>query len=223
MQSESVSIENEAFNGNNICRFKRSLRFKRADTTRLSLSEDTTRPYKTMLHLLLIVCTVVPSHSWGRDAHEIIATMASHYLTDTAATKVSALLHGANMSSVANWADEVHYSPEYSWSEPIHFTNVQDSSKECLTSHGYGRCTFDYERDCVDSDGNKDFCNAGAIANFSSQILESKGAVNNATTDALKFVIHFVADIHQPLHVGMAGDRGGVKMNVDFTVPEQVT
>merc|ERR1719253_2280896 len=173
------------------------------------------------LGLFCILCTVVPAHSWGRDAHEIIATMASHYLSATATSKVSALLGGANMSSVANWADLVHHQAEYSWSEPIHFTNVQDTSKQCLTPGGYGSCTFDYDRDCVDFHGNKDFCNAGAVANFSSQLLESKGAVSNATTDALKFLIHFLADIHQPLHVGMADDRGGVKMNVEFVVPAQ--
>merc|ERR1711959_678806 len=104
------------------------------------------------LACILCAVSIDPTESWGRDAYEIIATMASHYLTDTAAKKVSALLHGANMSSVANWADEVHYTPEYSWSEPIHFTNVQDDSKECLTSGGYGKCTFVYERDCVDRD-----------------------------------------------------------------------
>ena len=131
------------------------------------------------LRLFCILCTVVPAHSWGRDAHEIIATMASHYLSATATAKVSALLGGANMSSVANWADLVHHQAEYSWSEPIHFTNVQDTSKQCLTPAGYGSCTFDYDRDCVDFHGNKDFCNAGAVANFSSQLLESKGVVSN--------------------------------------------
>ena len=90
-----------------------------------------------------------------------------------------------------------------------------------MTSDGYGKCTFVYERDCVDWHGNKDFCNAGAIANFSSQLLKSKGEVTNATTVAMKFLIHFLADVHQPLHVGMASDRGGVKMNVEFMVPEQ--
>ena len=159
------------------------------------------------LRALCCVLLVSSAHGWGRDAHEIIAAMAAHWLTPDAASNVSTLLHGANMSSVANWADEVHYTPEYSWSEPVHFTNVQDDSKACVSNEGYGKCTFVYSRDCVNSDGVKDMCNAGALANFSSQLLRAKGMVSNATTDALKFVIHLVADIHQPLHVGMAMDR----------------
>ena len=48
---------------------------------------------------------------------------------------------------------------------------MQDASARCLVNGergGYGNCTFDYARDCVDRDGNNPgFCNAGAIANFS--------------------------------------------------------
>jgi hypothetical protein len=120
---------------------------------------------RRLLCIIVVIC-VVPAHSWGRDAHEMIAQMASHFLTDTAKQQVATHLHGANMSSVANWADEVHHLPEYSWSEPVHFTNVQDASTACLGKDGgYDKCTFDYERDCVDSDGTKDMCNAGALAN----------------------------------------------------------
>lgn len=151
----------------------------------------------------------------------MIATMASRYLTPAATASVAKLLKGANMSSVANWADQMTHTDQFRWTEPLHFVNVQDSSKACITPDGYHKCTFVYSRDCVDTHGHKDFCNAGAIANYTGQLVAAKGKVSISIAEALKFLIHFVGDIHQPLHVAMAGDRGGVKMNVDFAVPGQ--
>lgn len=104
---------------------------------------------------------------------------------------------------------------------------MQDASARCLVNGergGYGNCTFDYARDCVDRDGNNPgFCNAGAIANFSDILRKgvAAGSVATPTVQALKFVIHFVGDIMQPLHCGMLADHGGVYINVDFPVKGQ--
>jgi hypothetical protein len=74
---------------------------------------------------------------------------------------------------------------------------VRDNSTACLDKT---KCTFDYDRDCVDRDGNNPgFCNAGAIANYTTRLSQglAAGLANNDTRDALKFLIHFVGDIHQ--------------------------
>ena len=98
---------------------------------------------------------------------------------------------------VSSWADVVTHSTQYGWSSPLHFTNVRDNSTACLDKT---KCTFDYDRDCVDRDGNNPgFCNAGAIANYTTRLSQglAAGLANNDTRDALKFLIHFVGDIHQ--------------------------
>ena len=66
---------------------------------------------------------------------------------------------------------------------------------------------------------------AGAIANFSSILQKGVNAqsVSNTTIEALKFVVHFVGDIMQPLHCGMLADHGGVYINVKFPVNNQGT
>ena len=99
---------------------------------------------------------------------------------------------------VSSWADVVTHSTKYGWSSPLHFTNVRDNSTACLADKT--KCTFDYDRDCVDRDGNNPgFCNAGAIANYTTRLSQglAAGLANNDTRDALKFLIHFVGDIHQ--------------------------
>ena len=139
---------------------------------------------------ILLLTFVQSTFAWGNDGHQIIATIAQARLTSTANSKITKLLKGANMSSVATWADSVRKTPEWEWSAPLHFINVPD-----------GDCTFSYTRDC-----KKDFCCAGAILNFTKQITESS---QDAAFVAAKFVIHFVGDIHQPLHTAWHGDRGG--------------
>ena len=99
---------------------------------------------------------------------------------------------------MSSWADVVTHSTKYGWSSPLHFTNVRDNSTACLADKT--KCTFDYDRDCVDRDGNNPgFCNAGAIANYTTRLSQglAAGLANNDTRDALKFLIHFVGDIHQ--------------------------
>ena len=165
----------------------------------------------------LILLVVLPTaQAWGNDGHQIIATIAQSRLTATAQKKITLLLNNQNMSSVATWADSVRKTPEWSWSAPLHFINVPD-----------GKCSFSYTRDC-----KKDFCCAGAILNFTKQMLLSTelemetetetetetsaaaaaaaaAAVKVTALDAAKFVIHFVGDIHQPLHTAWKSDRGG--------------
>lgn len=172
------------------------------------------------------------AHAWGRDGHSIIAAVAQSRLTPAALKGALALLaledppmH--NLSAISSWADVVTHTKAFSWTEPLHFTNVQDASPACLINGnkgGYGNCTFDYSRDCVDRDGkNLGFCNAGAIANFSSQLRAGvkAGRTDNQTRQALKFVVHFVGDIMQPLHCGMLADHGGVFINVVYPVKGQ--
>ena len=182
------------------------------------------------LFLLFLTTFSIPTtHAWGKDGHAIIAAIAQDHLSPTALKGVLHLLQAnnppaSNLSAIASWADQMTHTKEFAWTEPLHFTNVQDSSKKCLVNGekgGYGNCTFNYLRDCVDRDGNNPgFCNAGAIANFTSILTQGvrNKSTSTATVQALKFVVHFVGDIMQPLHCGMLLDHGGVYINVKFPV-----
>ena len=85
-------------------------------------------------------------NGWGRDGHSIIASLAQSLLTPAALKGALTLLqHDSppvqNLSAVSSWADEIAHTPDFSWTEPLHFTNVQDASKSCLThgdNGGYG-------------------------------------------------------------------------------------
>ena len=107
----------------------------------------------------------------------------------TASSQTSSILNGQSLADVANWADQVKSNPAYSWSYGYHFVDTPDWA-----------CNFDYSRDCAD-----DSCVVGAIANYTKRLQSYTGSEQEV---ALKFVIHFVGDVHQPLHCGFTSDKG---------------
>lgn len=153
-----------------------------------------------------IVCSVrpMPSWAWGREGHSIIARIAVAHLDPKVADIVDRMLSGQSMASVASWADSVRNSrPEtYNW----HFVDIpRDAS-------GY-----DASRDCVDRDGKGD-CVINALVREFSILRVGPLDPDHPTEDqldALRYVIHFIGDLHQPFHCitdfgdSSQGDRGG--------------
>lgn len=142
---------------------------------------------------VLCVATAIPgaSHAWGVQGHQLVAAYAWSRLTPTAraeAERLLALEPGATLVSVSSWADETRAPATAAW----HFVNFTSDSA----------CHYDARRMCVQ--GN---CVVGAIER-QWQALASNGP-DAQRLDALKYVVHFVADVHQPLHAGRADDRGG--------------
>lgn len=128
--------------------------------------------------------------AWGMQAHEAIATAAGTALTPAAREKIDRLLAlepGSTLASISSWADE-HRSPMTArW----HYVNFPQ-----------GSCTYDEARDCADG--------ACVIEAAVRQIdLLGTNADPRAQLTALKYIVHLVADVHQPLHAGRADDKGG--------------
>lgn len=121
------------------------------------------------------------------------------------------------MYNVANWADDV--AANIPWSYGLHFINVMQVPCNA------GQCSFLYSRDCVE-----DQCVAGAIMNYTDLLsqalvneLPSTAAQALVADESLRFLIHYMGDVHQPLHAARNEDRGGNSINVTFYVPGQGT
>jgi nuclease S1 len=137
-----------------------------------------------------IALTAQPSFAWGENGHKIIAILADAQLSPAARKEVSRLLAlepGQTLSSISTWADEHRNPATAAW----HYVNFPR-----------GDCNYDPERDCP---GGK--CVVGAIDR---QIETLRTAGDDAKRlTALKYLVHFIGDIHQPLHAGFGDDRGG--------------
>ena len=136
--------------------------------------------------------------AWGFDGHRLVAEEAFPLLTPAAQAAVARLLKlepGATFISIATWPDESRLPGTGSW----HYVN-------------FGRddnCTYSAPKHCADG-----ACVVQAIERQAA-ILASN-APDAEKLIALKYVVHFVGDAHQPLHAGYADDKGGNTYQVQF-------
>lgn len=139
---------------------------------------------------VFLVASVPAAHGWGTEGHRLIAEMAEARLTVHARAEVERLLfleRGASLASVSTWADESRRSG----TAPLHYVNLPNDD-----------CTYSRQRDCPDGRCVVEAI-AGKLAILKSQASDAERLI------ALKWVVHLVGDVHQPLHAGLASDKGG--------------
>lgn len=142
-----------------------------------------------LLSLLFLLLSVGPVHAWSRFGHEVAGYLAYYELSPTARAAVADLLGDETLASVGSWADQVRRErPE---TAPMHFMN------------GPTDVLVPSEADFTVPQGNV----YSAILGYS-QMLVDESLPRSERIEALKFLVHFVADLHQPLHVGFLEDRG---------------
>lgn len=139
------------------------------------------------------------AYPWGEDGHRITGVIADAFLTDAARDAVQDLLGDASLAEVSTWADEVRPSPYWSSTAPLHYVNVKR-----------GEDSMAVLRDCRSGESI-----LGALAYYR-MVLESSAADPQSRKEALKFLVHFIGDIHQPLHVSYREDKGGNDVDVRF-------
>ncbi|KAJ7946919.1 Endonuclease [Quillaja saponaria] len=161
-------------------------------------------PFWSVLLLSSGLGVMPQAQGWSKEGHIMTCQIAQALLEPEAAEAVHNLLPhyvNGNLSALCVWPDQIRHWYRYRWTSPLHFIDTLDDA-----------CTFEYSRDCHDSHGLKNMCVAGAIQNFTSQLLhyrEGTGDRRYNMTEALLFLSHFMGDIHQPLHVGFTTDEGG--------------
>jgi hypothetical protein len=134
---------------------------------------------------------------WGPEGHELIGLAAEPLLCRAAVSEIDRLGNGESLAELGQWADRVRSQPAYAHSAPWHYVNIPDDG--------------DPRRPRTTSEGNV----IDAIERFS-RVLSSADSTPAQRRDALRFLVHFIADLHQPLHVGREEDRGGNFIDVNF-------
>ncbi|HSP97609.1 MAG TPA: S1/P1 nuclease [Candidatus Dormibacteraeota bacterium] len=156
----------------------------------------------------VILCRVDHSLAWWDKGHEIIAKVAADRLNAHAKAAVKEILKndptGHTLVAVSGWADTVRKTPmpeTYNW----HFVDIPLDGQPA---------TYDAARDCQATP--KGDCIIAAL-NREVPLLTDPSASPVERAQALKFVTHFVGDLHQPLHCAERnGDAGGNGVQVTF-------
>lgn len=154
---------------------------------------------KTLILALAFVTS--NAFAWGPTGHRAVGAVADRFLEPAVALKVFQILGGQNMARVSNWSDEIKSEPEtYSHTYNWHYTDWKDG---------------DHDHDETSSSGK-----LLTAINQQLAILKNPETSLSEKNFALKFVVHLVGDLHQPLHVGNGLDQGGNKCRVVFQKKE---
>ena len=154
-----------------------------------------------MIRFMLILVPPLVS-CWGGDGHSIITHVASK-LVDRRSQGFLAELLGPDYIEAARWADTDEAAAKYPGSKYYHFSNTP-----------YRNCqTFDFFRDCGATPKSRGLCLASGLARFI-QVATDISASQEARADAMKFILHLMGDIHQPLHTAFDIDKGGTRINL---------
>ena len=148
-----------------------------------------------VLSLVLIYSTSV--FSWGKNGHRIVGEIAQRNLDVKTLKKIRELAGDDDLSKLSTWADEIRSDPKMGFATPWHYVSIPN-----------GKTYFDQKR-------NKEGDVIEALYRFEDIIRDPKETKEHKL-DALRFLIHMTGDLHQPLHVGLAEDRGGNSIRVKW-------
>ena len=168
------------------------------------------------LALLLSFMSGVPAFvfGWGAEGHRIVARTAQRNLSGKARQEILRLLQrGETLESVATWADVIRNSrPE---TKNWHFVDIPVNA----TAYDPGRdCPRTPFGDCIINaltESRSILADVGRLESFRN-VLANPQQSRQARAEALKFLVHFIGDIHQPLHCADDHDRGGNDVHVTF-------
>ena len=134
---------------------------------------------------------------WGQKGHDTVAYIAECHLTPTTKSAVEEILDGKSIVYYSNWLDNASHTPEYAYSKTWHYKNIDADQT--------------FETAAVNKDGD-------IVEAIGKQItlLSDKNTTKEEKNLALKILVHLLGDIHQPMHMGRASDRGGNSHRVSF-------
>jgi hypothetical protein len=152
------------------------------------------------LSVLAAAAALIPSPAlaWGKTGHRVVAAIADTQLSGLARAQVEQILGpGESLDEAANWPDEMRAAPGEFWQKtatPWHYVTLNGIIYDHAPSEG----------DALQ-----------AIGRFS-KTLQDPNASRADKQLALRFIVHLVGDLHQPLHVGKCCDKGGNDVKVTF-------
>ena len=145
---------------------------------------------------LFATCNTVFANDWGKTGHRIVGEIAERQLTDEVKEMVYDILDGESLSSVSTWPDEMRSNVNFKEWDKWHYVNLP----------------LDKEYPEIAHDGD----NIIKAIETATAVLKSPFADKEMKKFYLKYLIHLVGDLHQPMHTGRYEDYGGSKIPLKF-------
>ncbi|MBQ7157782.1 MAG: S1/P1 nuclease [Bacteroidaceae bacterium] len=153
---------------------------------------------KTLFVMVAAMTFSAPCFSWDKKGHDVTAAIAQRHLTKKAQKQIRELLDNKTIVYWAPWMDDASNTAEYRYSKTWHYLDISK-----------GKDVMDF----VGKEQSGDII--VAIGNLT-ETLKSKTATRAEKQLALKFLVHLLGDLHQPMHMGYPEDKGGNTVKVKF-------
>ena len=151
-----------------------------------------------VLSVAVLSCYSTPAFAWGRQGHRIVATIAEQNISAQTGLRIKQILgNSVKLADVANFADDVR--DEHPETYNFHFVDIPIDNDPNDDEYKPSRdCKLKPKGDCV----------LAALTRYRDQVL-SPSSTPGQRAFALKFIIHLVGDMHQPLHCAERNHDGG--------------
>ena len=127
---------------------------------------------------------------WGKTGHRTVGEIATQALSKKALKNISKLLDGASLALISNHADDIKSDKRYRKYNPWHYVNLPLDGQYSIENANPEGDIIQGIQFCVNT------------------INDPKASVKDKAFH-LKLLVHFIGDLHQPMHIGRPEDRGG--------------
>jgi hypothetical protein len=158
--------------------------------------------------------------AWDKTGHRVVGEIAERHLSFQAKKKVKELLNGESLAEAGTWADEIRSDPSWNFAGPWHYVNFPaDAQYDNYPKNPNGDIIVKIEQMVTIIRGKTFAKELPTTPNAPDENIPSDNFPNEkqlTPTEALKFLVHLMGDIHQPLHVGYGEDHGGNDVSVTW-------
>lgn len=148
-----------------------------------------------MKNLLSIIFLINFLCAWGNNGHRVVGKVAEDRLSNKAKRQIKNIIGHHDLAYISIWADKIKSDPNWKHAYDWHYATIPDG--EVYKAGKYSGKLIEKIN------------HFSIIANSPKSELEQK-------KQAIKWLIHLVGDLHQPLHVGNGNDRGGNDIKVKW-------
>lgn len=153
---------------------------------------------KKILSLFIALIFIIPfAGAWGVTGHRAVGLIAERHLTKKAKKNLNNILGREQIAMVSTWMDEIRSDSTYDYTADWHWVTVE-------TGKSYDESSKNPKGDVIQT-----------IERLIAELKSGK-LTPDREREYLKFLIHLVGDIHQPLHVGCCDDQGGNRIRVKW-------
>ncbi|WP_299012734.1 S1/P1 nuclease [uncultured Polaribacter sp.] len=134
---------------------------------------------------------------WGQNGHRATGKIAEQYLKRKTKRKVDEILNGQSLAFVSTFADEIKSDRKYREFSPLHYVNMDfDETYATAKKNPKGDLVTGIKKSIT--------------------ILKDKNSSEEDKVFYLKMLVHFMGDLHQPMHIGRKEDKGGNTVQVQW-------